>query len=196
MSGRMTLSLLGLSLLAGCGQSYEPTIRQIVYRPEDKPIATVDPAPVATSDLACPGAKAHPKIVTNAEGKSDPELAEERRTRLIKEAKATQLELEARKKAHADEAAPSATPAARAADLDLNSRDVRLDGSSLEAPRGWVREQSPIDLILAAFRLPRTPGDEDDAQVTVTAVAEKDPKKLQRCANCSTRRRKAVRSRI
>ena len=75
MTGRLSL-LLGLSLLTGCGESYQPTIRLVSYHSGDQRIAS--PAPVPPEEpMACPGAAAHPRISDQGEPGSDPKAVSE-----------------------------------------------------------------------------------------------------------------------
>lgn len=61
---------------------------------------------------------------------------------------------------------------------ELPSRHVKVGNLRLEAPRAWLRKKPLIDFILAAFVLPRAPGDPEDGQVTVTVVGRNDPERL------------------
>lgn len=62
----------------------------------------------------------------------------------------------------------------------LNSKEVRLGSMCLVAPKNWMRERPPINFILAQFSLPRAAGDKSDAQLTVTAPGEHDPRAIER----------------
>ena len=71
-------------------------------------------------------------------------------------------------------------PAAGRNVVDLASNQVRIGNTRLVTPKTWTRERPPIDLVLAAFRLPHAQGDQADAQLTVTAAGQTDPQSLQR----------------
>lgn len=62
----------------------------------------------------------------------------------------------------------------------VDSKEVRIGGMCLVAPKNWMREKPPISFILAQFSLPRAAGDKSDAQLTVTSPGEHNPKAIER----------------
>jgi hypothetical protein len=174
MTGRMIVLLLGLSLLSGCGRSDHPTIRHVSLRPQDSGIAAPGSTLTADDMAECPGS-------------SIPHMTREKRDLTVPKdvdaAIGRKIEEELAHKAAGKPATTIGTTppssSGRVAD-DIHSREVRLGDRRLVSPETWTREQPPIDAILASFRLPRAQGDATDAQLTVTAAGQNDPKSLQR----------------
>ncbi len=174
---RRTILLLGLALLPGCGQSYQPTIRQVSYHADDKRIATTAPAP-PEADAVCPGSGAHDKIAGKGKPGEDPKPVDEARAKLVSRARSRKLDPKALNPGGSiTSAIGEAIGEMRAVD---GGRDVRIGGRRLVAPKSWAREQQPIAPILAAFTLPSARGDTADAQLTVSAVGQNDPRSLRR----------------
>ena len=182
MTGRTGTVLLGIALLAGCGQRHETTVRRISYRPEPAHAAKAEAQPA--EDLGdCPGASIHPRLLKSDDPSSGARAGEERRAALLKAVKARKIEEEALKQAGVDtsEGAADARPSAASREpVDPNSRQVRLGDMVLVAPASWTCERSPVDLVLAAFRLPHAEGDTVDAELTVTALGPRDAVSLRR----------------
>jgi hypothetical protein len=173
MTGRMSvLWLLGLSLLAGCGRSDQPTIRQVSLRPADGLTATAGPNPPQVEE-ACPGSASHRKVQQTRAFKPDPKIVEAALSRMINAAPAKKADGNPPKIA-------DAKPAAGRNAADVDSSEVRIGATRLVSPKTWTRERPPVDLILAAFRLPRAQGDRADAQLTVATAGKTDPKSFQR----------------
>ncbi len=70
--------------------------------------------------------------------------------------------------------------AAPRSDFDPESRDVRIGGVCLVAPKTWTRTRPPLSFILAQFSLPRAEGDPADAHLTVAAAGEDNPRSVRR----------------
>jgi hypothetical protein len=179
MTGRMSfLWLLGLSLLAGCGRSDRPTIRHVSLRPEDGLTATAGPTPPLTQveEETCPGSASHSKVQGKRDYsnyKPDPQAFAVALAKMISTGSAKKAEGNLPK-------IGDTKPAAGRNAADVDSSEVRIGDTRLVSPKTWTRERPPIDLILAAFRLPRAEGDPADAQLTVTAAAQTDAQSLQR----------------
>lgn len=175
MTGRMlSLLLLGLALLPGCGRSDQPTIRRVSLRPADGLTATAGPNPpqVQVEEKDCPGSAFRRRTQQKHDYNPDPKAFAAALAKMINPAPA--------KKADGNPPKIGGTkPLAARNVVDLECNEVRIGDTRLVTPKTWTRERPPVDFILAAFRLPRAEGDRADAQLTVTAAGQTDPKCLQ-----------------
>jgi len=73
-----------------------------------------------------------------------------------------------------------AKPVAARDASDAHGSEVRIGNRCLVSPRTWTRERPPVDLVLAAFRLPRAQGDRADAQLTIATAAQSDSRSIRR----------------
>ena len=55
-----------------------------------------------------------------------------------------------------------------------NDQKIRIGGMCLMVPKTWNRERETIAPVLAAFSLPRVPGDREDAQLTISLLGRID----------------------
>jgi hypothetical protein len=170
MRGRSISVLLGVALLSGCGQSYQPTVRRVSYHPGDQRVPAANPAP-PDEDTACPGTVAHPRM---SELGRDPKVVDADREKLKAAANARQVDPETLKIGVAGSTASAGGAS------EGKGREVRLGRKRLVAPATWTREPAPLGVTLAAFTLPRAQGDGSDAQLTVTPVGQDDPRSLRR----------------
>jgi hypothetical protein len=174
-SRKLVLWALGLALLPGCGHSYQPTIRQVSYHPDDARIAAAGPTP-PEEDAVCPGGGESHRLSGQGAPGTDPKVQAEKRANLVKAANARVVDPNVLKPTHASAPKPdNLTPAISAG---LDERQVRLGAKSLVAPQTWARGKSPIPVTLAAFSLPRAPGDDADAELSVTPLAQDDAQSL------------------
>jgi hypothetical protein len=166
---------LGLSLLAGCGRSDQPTIRQVTLRPAAGLAATAgpNPPPVQVEEETHPDSAPHRKVQSKGDYNPDPKAFAAALAKMISTGAA-------RKAAGNPPKSGDTKPAAGRNPVDLDSREVRIGNTRLVTPKTWIRERPPVDLILASFRLPRAQGDRTDAQLTVTAAGQTDPQSVQR----------------
>ena len=181
MTGRMIFLLLGLSLLAGCGRSDQPTIRHVSLRPADGLTATAGPNPPQLQvEETCPGSVPPRKTQPKRPYNPDPKAFAAALAKMISSSSAKK----------GDENSPRIGDTKLAAGrnpVDLGSNEVWIGNARLVTPKTWVRERPPIDLILASFRLPRAQGDGADAELTVAAAGQTDPRGVERLRDQLTR---------
>ncbi len=199
------LLTLGLSLVVGCGRSDRPTVRQTSMTPQDESsVSTASNSQQPPED--CPGSSLPKRTRPKRDFQAQAKLADAARAEA---GKAADLKQPAREPAETGDAKvakiatkPTRTPpttlakaaAAKPAKTGdatppktagrdtakVETKEVRIGGMSLVAPKNWMRERPPINFILAQFSLPRANGDKSDAQLTVTSPGEHDPKALER----------------
>jgi hypothetical protein len=170
---QVVLLAAALSLLTGCGQSDRPTVRQSSMQSGDEITPAVASRAPQTAD-DCPArevphrirpkrdAGAHAALV----GAMDPKRAD--------------VGLPGTGEAGPAKTGQAASKAPGPDAAKGDSREVSIGALRLVAPKTWIREQSPTDLLLAEFSLPRAKGDPSDAQLTITRAGGGDPKGLDR----------------
>ncbi len=160
------LLALGLSLLLACGRGENPSVQQVPTQPEDENAGAAD--------------EFHPPTIQH---RARPKRQAGTRSKLADAMDAKRAGANPRKSTATSPAktGDAAVPKAAGPDpVQTQSREVQMGGMRLAAPKGWTRERPPMDLILAQFSLPRAQGDSSDAQLTVAAALENDPKSLKR----------------
>jgi hypothetical protein len=169
MIRKMVPLALGLALLTGCGQRTRPTMQRTVTGAEDETIAASDPGDGATCPVSAVPHKTRPTRDIEAIRKR---IAERHAKRNEVDVPAAGTEGDDKE---GNDGGGILTNSAAAAHSEndpagLAGPRVRIGPMCLTAPKTWVRQRPPINIVLAQFSLPRVDGDPADAQLTVAAA--------------------------
>jgi hypothetical protein len=202
---RVVFLVLGVSLLIGCGRRDHPTVRRIVpdaaatgsagvaaevaseddtSHPEStgrrltrpkrelrRPQKPVEPPPSA-SDSTPPDEPAEAKPAEARPAPEAPRSDKDTTANAPREEVKTPIPAKVSESPRAQPSVPRVASAA--------SREIRIGDKRLAAPATWKRERTQGKFMLAEFTLPRSAGDDEDAQVTVTAPVQNNAKALAR----------------